>query len=55
MEKKKKALKAMKGVMVTKGLEAGGVTLKEMMTVMDEGLEEAEKKKTPKQKALGAC
>ena len=50
MEKKKKAVKAMKGLMVTRGLEEGGITLNEMMAVMDEGLEEKKKKKTKQQK-----
>lgn len=57
IKKRKKEVKAMKGLMVTKGLQQEGVTYQEMMTLMDEGLEGKRKKAATKQqqKALGMC
>ena len=57
IKKRKKEVKAMKGLMVTKGLQQEGVTYQEMMTLMDEGLEGTKKKAATKhkQKALGTC
>lgn len=56
IKKRKKDVKAMKGLMVTKGLQQEGVTYQEMMTLMDEGLEGKKKAATKKQqKALGMC
>ena len=56
IKKRKKEVKAMKGLMVTKGLQQEGVTYQEMMTLMDEGLEGRKKGATKRQqKALGMC
>ena len=57
IKKRKKEVKAMKGLMVTKGLQQEGVTYQEMMTLVDEGLEGRKKKAAtkPPKKALGMC
>ena len=55
IKKRKKEMKSLKGLMVTKGLDQEGMTYQEMMTLMDEELEGSKKKAAAKrkQKALG--